>query len=248
MAERGLSVLEIIPAIDLIGGECVRLLRGDYSQKTVYSKDPVAIAQKWQDLGAQRLHVVDLDGAKAGVPKNLPVVLEIVKRTSLRVEMGGGLRDRDTIRSVMDAGVHYAILGTAALQNQLLLEGVASEYRERILVGIDARDGKVAVRGWLDVSEVTALDLIHLVNSLPIGGVIYTDIARDGAMVGPNVESLRTVADESRHPVTASGGVTTVADVRNIADLKHPKVVAAIIGKALYEQTIDLREAIRAAS
>lgn len=241
-------MIEIIPAIDLIDGECVRLLRGDYTQKTVYSKDPVSVAKKWERLGAKRLHVVDLDGAKAGEPRNLDVVLEIVSRTTLRVELGGGLRSEKTIRSVMDSGVHYAILGTAAIQNQQLLEWAAGEYQERILVGIDARNGLVAVRGWLDDSQTTAVELVQMVNNLPVGGVIYTDIARDGAMAGPNLESLCAVADVSSHPVTASGGVTTVSDVRSIAKLKHSKVVAVIVGKALYENTVDLREAILAGS
>jgi len=239
-------MIEIIPAIDLIDGECVRLYQGDYKQKVVYSSEPVEIAKKWQKLGAKRLHVVDLDGAKEGKSLNLDVAAEIVQATDLKVELGGGLRDREAIENVLNAGVHYAILGTIAVENMNLLKWAAETYRQRILLGIDARNGKVSVRGWLEDSDTDATELIRSVNNLPLAGVIFTDIQRDGAMVGPNIQSLLAFADASEIPVTASGGMTTVDDIRKINRLAHPRITSAIIGRALYEDQIDLAEAIEA--
>lgn len=239
-------MIEIIPAIDLIQGECVRLFRGDYTQKVTYSLHPVQVAQKWEQQGARRLHLVDLEGAKAGAPMNLHVVERIVKDTGLDVELGGGLRDENNIRAAFDAGVHYVVLGTAAINNPALLKGVSEQYPGRILVGVDAREGKVAIKGWLEDSKTEATELVKDVNKLDIGGVIYTDIQRDGALEGPNLESLLRVADVAEVPVTASGGISTLEDIRKIRKMKHPRVNSAIIGKALYEGQINLPEAIEA--
>ncbi|MBD2177360.1 1-(5-phosphoribosyl)-5-[(5-phosphoribosylamino)methylideneamino]imidazole-4-carboxamide isomerase [Pseudanabaena sp. FACHB-1998] len=238
--------MDVIPAIDILDGRCVRLYQGDYQQSEVFGEDPVEVAQRWYSQGAKYLHVVDLDGAKEGKPKNLKVIEAIARSIPMRVQMGGGLRDRESILSVLNSGVSRVILGTAAVENSQLIAEICADFPEQVMIGIDARDGKVATRGWLETSEVMAVDLAKRMTSLGIAGIIYTDIHRDGTMQGPNIEALRQLAENVDVPVIASGGVSSITDLLNLVSLESVGVTGAIVGKAIYTGDIQLKEAIRA--
>ena len=240
------KIMDVIPAIDILDGRCVRLYQGDYQQSEVFGEDPVEVAQRWYDQGAKYLHVVDLDGAKEGKPKNLKVIEAIARSLPIRIQMGGGLRDRQSIISVLNSGVSRVILGTAAVENSQLIADICAEFPEQIMIGIDARDGKVATRGWLTTSDVMAVDLARRMTSLGIAGIIYTDIHRDGTMQGPNIEALRQLAENVDVPVIASGGISSISDLLNLLTLEAIGVKGAIVGKAIYTGDIQLREAIRA--
>jgi phosphoribosylformimino-5-aminoimidazole carboxamide ribotide isomerase len=192
------------------------------------------------------LHVVDLDGAKAGKPKNLKVIEAIARSIPMRVQMGGGLRDRESIVSVLNSGVSRVILGTAAVESSQLVADICAEFPEQIMIGIDARNGKVATRGWLTTSDVMAVDLAKRMTDVGVAGIIYTDIHRDGTMQGPNIEALRQLAENVNVPVIASGGVSSITDLLNLVSLESVGVTGAIVGKAIYTGDIQLREAIRA--
>lgn len=234
----------VIPAIDLADGRCVRLRQGDMNQQTVYSDSPADMARHWEAQGAEILHVVDLDGAMGGESANLASIEAIVKAISIPVELGGGLRTAADVRRVLGLGVHWAIMGTSALRNRPEVEAAVNEFPGRIIVGIDARDGKVAVAGWVETSEVTAVDLAREMEAVGVTRLICTDIATDGMMVGPNVASLRSIAEAVGIEVIASGGVSKLADIVALKALEPVGVVGAITGKALYEGTLDLRDAI----
>ena len=238
--------MDVIPAIDILDGRCVRLYQGDYQQSEVFGEDPVEVAQRWYSQGAKYLHVVDLDGARDGKPKNLKVIEAIARSIPIRVQMGGGLRDRESIVSVLNSGISRVILGTAAVENSQLIADICAEFPEQIMIGIDARDGKVATRGWLTTSEVMAVDLAKRMTSIGIAGIIYTDIHRDGTMQGPNVEALRQLAENVDVPVIASGGISSITDLLNLLSLESIGVKGAIVGRAIYTGDIQLREAIRA--
>ncbi len=238
--------MDVIPAIDILDGRCVRLYQGDYQQSEVFGEDPVEVAQRWYSQGAKYLHVVDLDGARDGKPKNLKVIEAIARSIPIRVQMGGGLRDRESIVLVLNSGVSRVILGTAAVENSQLIADICAEFPEQIMIGIDARDGKVATRGWLTTSEVMAVDLAKRMTSIGIAGIIYTDIHRDGTMQGPNVEALRQLAENVDVPVIASGGISSITDLLNLLSLESIGVKGAIVGRAIYTGDIQLREAIRA--
>jgi phosphoribosylformimino-5-aminoimidazole carboxamide ribotide isomerase len=238
--------MEILPAIDLLGGKCVRLYQGDYNQSQVYHEDPVAVAQQWQAQGASRLHLVDLDGAKTGEPVNLTAIAAIVKALNIPVQVGGGLRHRDQVKQLLDLGVGRVILGTIAVENPDLVGQLCAEFPGQIVVGIDARNGKVATRGWLETSTVDAGDLAKRMETLGAAAIIYTDIHRDGTMTGPNIEALRELALSLTLPVIASGGVSKLRDLLSLLSLESHGVNGVIIGKALYTGDIQLEEAIRA--
>jgi phosphoribosylformimino-5-aminoimidazole carboxamide ribotide isomerase len=236
----------VIPAIDLVDGQCVRLQRGDMARKTIFSSDPAAVAARWEESGARVLHMVDLDGAVSGESKNLTAVEQVVKRLQIPVELGGGLRTRDDVARVLDLGVHWAIMGTSALANRPELEACVAKFPGRIIVGIDARDGKVAVSGWTQTSKVSALELALQVQALGVARIIFTDIATDGMLQGPNLDSVQELAATVNVGVIASGGVTTLEDIRRLRHLEPLGVVGCIVGRALYSGTLDLREAISA--
>jgi phosphoribosylformimino-5-aminoimidazole carboxamide ribotide isomerase len=238
--------MEILPAIDLLGGKCVRLYQGDYDRSQIYHEDPVTVAQQWQTQGASRLHLVDLDGAKAGQPINLTAIAAIVKALDIPVQVGGGLRNRDRVKQLLDLGVGRVILGTIAVENPDLVGGLCAEFPGQIVVGIDARNGKVATRGWLETSDVEAGTLAHRMESLGAAAIIYTDIDRDGTMTGPNTDALRELALQLSIPVIASGGVSQLRDLFSLLSLESHGVNGVIIGKALYTGDIQLEEAIRA--
>lgn len=238
--------MEVIPAIDLLEGRCVRLYQGDYSQSQVFSENPVDIAKQWVDQGATRLHLVDLDGAKAGKVVNLKAIASIAEAVSVPIEIGGGLRDRTSVQQVFNLGVEWAILGTIAVEQPQLVQELCTEFPEKIIIGIDARNGLVATRGWLETSEVLATQLAVQMQELGAAAIIYTDIHRDGTLIGPNLAALRELAQEIYIPIIASGGVSSVSDLLSLLGLETQGVKGVIVGKALYTGDIYLTEAIKA--
>ena len=235
----------VIPAIDLKDGRCVRLRQGDMAAETVYSDDVPAVARQWQQGGATLIHVVDLNGAVDGEPRNLPQIEAILRTVTVKVQVGGGLRSIETVRRYLGAGVSRVVLGTVALTDRSFLEKACREFPRQILLGLDARDGKVAVKGWTLVSETKATDLLKELADYSLGAVIYTDIARDGMLGGPNLAALREVVELSSFPVIASGGISRVEDLRAVQAL-GPRVEGAIVGKALYDGKLDYRTALAA--
>jgi len=236
--------MDLWPAIDLRGGKCVRLLQGDYDRETVFGDDPVDMARRFVAGGASRLHLVDLDGAKAGGPVQADLVARIVAAAGIPCQLGGGIRSRDTAAAYLAVGVQRVVLGSAAIEHPELLESLAAEFPGRIVLGLDARDGLVAVRGWLETSDVTAIDVARRHAALPLAGIVATDIAKDGTLEGPNLEGLRALIDAVPLPVVASGGVGTAADIRRVAAIG---AAGCIVGRALYTGDVTLTEALAAA-
>jgi phosphoribosylformimino-5-aminoimidazole carboxamide ribotide isomerase len=234
----------ILPAIDLKGGRAVRLIQGEAAKETVFSHDPVEVALRWKEAGAEYLHVVDLDGAFEGEPMHFGTVAQIARESELPVEIGGGIRSRDTVERYLHAGIDRVIIGTRALESPEWLGRLCEEFPARVAAGVDARDGKVAVRGWVETSEITALDMAARLSEMPVRAVVFTDISRDGMLQGPAVESTRAFAETVKRPVIASGGVGSLEDVRALRQLP---IEGIIIGRALYTGAVDLREAIEAA-
>ncbi len=235
----------VIPAIDLKDGRCVRLRQGDMAEETVYSDDVTEVASRWQQQGAGLIHVVDLNGAVDGEPKNLPHIESVMNAVRVKVQVGGGIRTIDTVRRYLNAGVSRVVLGTAALTNRALLDQACQEFPRRIVLGLDARDGRIAVKGWTTVSDVKAIDLLKELSGCAIAAVVYTDIARDGMLNGPNISALKEVVECSSFPVIASGGITRLEDLRAVRSL-GPKIEGAIVGKALYDGKLDLKAAVAA--
>lgn len=238
--------MEIIPAIDLLEGRCVRLYQGDYAQSQVFDENPVAVARQWAEQGATRLHLVDLDGAKAGYPVNQAAIEAIVRAVDIPVQVGGGLRERAAVAELITLGVQRVILGTVAVEQPDLVGQLCQEFPQQIVVGIDARNGKVATRGWLETSEVDAVPLAQQMASLGAAAIIYTDIHRDGTLQGANKEALRQLASAISIPVIASGGISSTSDLLSLLSLEPLGVTAAIVGRALYTGAVSLKEAIRA--
>lgn len=234
----------MIPAIDLKEGRCVRLRQGRMEDDTVFSEDPVAMAERWQADGARRLHLVDLDGAFAGAPRHAEVIGAIARACpDLPLEVGGGIRNFETIEAYLDAGVSWAIIGTQAVRDPDFVIEACRRYPGRIIVGLDARDGRVAVEGWAEASSYDAVDFARGFAHAGVAALIYTDIGRDGMMKGVNIKATVRIARAAGVPVIASGGMTTLEDVRALAETGEPNIGGAIIGRALYEGTIDLAEA-----
>lgn len=235
----------VIPAIDLKDGRCVRLRQGDMAAETIYSDDVTEVAGRWQQQGAGLIHVVDLNGAVDGEPKNLPHIESVMKTICVKVQVGGGIRTIDTVRRYLNAGVSRVVLGTAAVTDRAFLEQSCKEFPRRIVLGLDARDGRIAVKGWTTVSDVKAIDLLKELSGCAIAAVVYTDIARDGMLNGPNMDALKEIIERSSFPVIASGGITSLEDLRAVRSL-GPKIEGAIVGKALYDGKLDLQAAIAA--
>lgn len=236
--------MDLWPAIDLLGGKAVRLHQGDYDKVTVYHDDPAALAASWRGI-ARHLHVVDLEGARRGRPVEGELVRRIVDAFGPGVEVGGGVRDRAAIDAYLGLGADRVVLGTVAIRNPALVRTAANEYPRRIVLALDAKDGHVATDGWLEVSSRTAIDVVSELADLPIAAVLYTDIARDGTRVGPNVEATARLAERGGLPVLASGGIATLDDLRRLA--AHLGIAGAIVGRALYEKAFTLEEAVRVA-
>jgi phosphoribosylformimino-5-aminoimidazole carboxamide ribotide isomerase len=235
----------IIPSIDLRQGKCVRLVQGRADAETVFSDDPVAMAIKWQSKGARFLHVVDLDGAFTGAPQNMDVVRKIVNVMNIPIELGGGIRDHQTLESVLRAGVQRAILGTSALKDPAFAEAMCRKYGDRIAVGIDAKDGMVATRGWTEVEEKPAIDFAVEMEKAGVKTIIYTDIKRDGMLAGPNIGTTKEIAQTTHDvEIIASGGISSLQDIEDLKALEPLGVTGAIIGKALYTGDIQLEDAI----
>ncbi len=233
----------IIPAIDLKDGLCVRLLQGRKEDATIYSDDPASTAIRWESCGARLLHVVDLDGAFTGNQKNLESIRKIRESVKMEIEVGGGIRDMERIELLISLGINRVILGTIAIERPELVKEACKRYPDRVLVGIDAKNGLVAVKGWVEVTDVRAKDLALKMQDYGAAGIIYTDITRDGMMTGPNIEATREMVEALNIPVIASGGVSSIEDIKKL--MKIDGLWGVITGKALYSGAIDLGEAIR---
>ena len=236
----------IIPAIDIKDGHCVRLKQGDMNEATVFSEDPAAMARHWMELGAARLHVVDLDGAAAGKPRHQGVIKSILKVTGeqLPVQLGGGIRDLDTIEHYLDLGITYVVIGTAAVKNPGFLKDAATAFTGHIIVSLDAKDGKVAVEGWSKMTRHDVVDLARKFEDYGVEALIYTDIGRDGMLSGVNIDATLKLARQLRIPVIASGGLTSLKDVEALCAVQSEGITGVITGRAIYQGTLDFRQAL----
>lgn len=248
-----MAVMEILPAIDLRGGKCVRLRQGDYAQETVFGEDPVAMARKWEAAGGQRLHLVDLDGAKAGKPANVDVIRQIVAAVKIPCQLGGGIRTAETVWAMLaDVGLDRVIIGTQALKQPAWFREIVEKFPGRICLGLDARNSMVATEGWRNVSQTPALELARQYVGLPLAAVIYTNIANDGMMQGIDEATLADYRSLARLglKVIASGGVTTLEDIRKLHEIStaEPNLIGVITGRAIYEGTVDVAQAVRVAN
>lgn len=234
----------IIPAIDLKDGKCVRLRQGNMDDDTVFGEDPVKVAHRWRDAGARRLHIVDLDGAFKGQPVNAEIIHAIAEDCpDLPIQIGGGIRDEDTIQAYLDAGVSYVIIGTKAVNSPHFVADVCLEFPGHIIVGLDARDGKLATDGWSKMSHSNVTDVAHRFQDDGVEAIVFTDISKDGMMQGTNVEATVALAREITIPVIASGGISAMADVEALCEVAEDGIMGAIIGRALYEGTIEFESA-----
>jgi phosphoribosylformimino-5-aminoimidazole carboxamide ribotide isomerase len=240
----GTHFMQIWPAIDLRGGKCVRLRQGDYEQETVFAEDPAAVARQFASHGAKHLHIVDLEGAREGLPVNLPAVQNILESVDIECELGGGIRDEQSISELLDFGLNRLVIGTSAITDPEWFRQMCRQFPGKLVLGIDSRDGFAATDGWLTTSAVTAIDVAKSFDHEPLAAIIYTDIATDGMLRGPNVEAMAHMQDSVKLPVIASGGVTTTTDVRRLVGAG---VAGCIIGRALYEGTLKLADALRVA-
>jgi phosphoribosylformimino-5-aminoimidazole carboxamide ribotide isomerase len=240
----------LIPAIDIKDGHCVRLRQGDMEQATVFSDDPVQMARHWVSLGAKRLHVVDLNGARSGRPVNEPVIRRIVEAVGdeVPVQLGGGLRDLDTIERYIDGGIDFVVIGTAAVKNPGFLHDACSAFGGHVIVALDAREGKVATDGWSKLTGHDVVDLAVKFEDYGVEAILYTDIGRDGMLTGVNIDATVTLARAVKIPVIASGGVATLADIEHLCRVEGEGVEAAILGRSLYEGTLDFRAAMERVS
>lgn len=236
----------VIPAIDLMDGNCVRLIQGEKTQKTIYSKDPVEVALRWEGAGAEIIHIVDLDGAFQGSPQNLDVVKKIRQTVKTYLQFGGGVRKLEYVKQVFNLGIDRVVLGTKAYESPEFLQTVIAQYGERIAVGIDAREGKVAVKGWQEIESDNTVSYARKIVSSGVSTIIYTDIKRDGMLTGPNLVGIDTLARHIRCNLIASGGISSLDDVMAIRRLKRPNITGVIVGKSLYSGKIKLDEALKA--
>ena len=234
----------IIPAIDIRGGRCVRLLQGDFQRETVYGADPVEVALRWAGKGAERIHIVDLDGSREGRPVNDAVIRQIVSSIGVPIELGGGIRDIDTVDYYIGLGVQWVILGTAALKNRDFVVEACRRFPGRIILGIDAKDGKVAVEGWTEATGADALEVARRYEGIGLAAIVYTDISRDGMETGVNVPATERLARSVGIPVIASGGVAGIGDIEKLLGVAASGILGVIAGKALYTGALDLEEAI----
>ena len=236
----------IIPAIDIKDGKCVRLAQGDFDRVTTYADNPVDMALTWMQKGAELIHVVDLDGSVAGLPRNANIILEIARKVDVPIQVGGGIRDMETIEFYLNNGVYSVILGTAALQNEEIVRDACQTFPEKIILGIDALEGKVAIRGWTQKTQLNAVDLARRYEKFNVKAIVYTDIKRDGMGTGVNIDATKELAKAVSIPVIASGGVATIADIENLLSIKDCEFYGVIIGRALYNGAVSLEEAIKA--
>jgi phosphoribosylformimino-5-aminoimidazole carboxamide ribotide isomerase len=236
--------VQIIPAIDLKGGNCVRLEQGEMSRETLFSTHPAEVARHWASLGSRMLHIVDLEGAVRGKPQNQDAIYQILKSVSIPLQLGGGIRNLKTIEHYLSLGVKRVVLGTVAYQHPSLLKEACQGFPHQIVVSIDARDGKIAIEGWKETTAAKAKDLLKNLEDKGVEAIVFTDIKRDGMMSGPNIKSIKEMAEATKIPLIASGGVTTLNHIEELMELGDCGIEGVIIGRALYEGSIDLREAI----
>ena len=236
--------MQILPAIDMMDGKAVRLMQGKFDQSTVFADDPAEVAKRWQDQGAKRLHLVDLNGSRCGAPQETETIKRILAAISIPVELGGGIRTLEIARKMLDLGVSRVIIGTSAALDQSLAEGIFQELGEHAVLGVDARDGFVAVKGWEELTRETAVEFARRMQELGAKRVVYTDISRDGMLRGANIEATRKMAEALNIPVIASGGVSTLDDIRNLKAFELVGIEGAILGKALYAGSLKLNEAL----
>ncbi len=240
--------MEIIPAIDLLEGNCVRLIQGDYDQVTKFNSDPIKQALLWEELGATRLHLVDLDAAKSGESLNNGVIQQIAQKTKIPIQLGGGVRTEKRVKELLNYGIDRVIIGTAAIENENMVKELAKKFPRKIVIGIDAKKGKVATRGWVEESLVDAKDLAKTFANSGIAAIISTDISTDGTLKGPNLNSLRDIASASEVPIIASGGIGSLSDIISLKSLEALGVKGVIVGRALYDNKFSLQEAIKVTS
>ncbi len=239
--------MQIIPAIDIRNGKCIRLIQGDVRDETVYSKEPVEVAKLWQVKGAKLIHIVDIDGAITGQPKNIDLIMKIIKALKIKIQVGGGLRDEEYIRKYLRADVKRVVLSTMAVTNEKFLKEIIEKYKDKIVVGIDVRDGRLAVKGWKNITNIKLIDFIKKIESMGVKRIIYTDIKRDGVLKGPNVKGILEVLKNTNMKVIVSGGISRLKNIERLIQIekKFENLEGVIIGKALYTGKIDLGEAIR---
>jgi len=237
--------LIIIPAIDIKDGKCVRLAQGDFDRVTIYADNPADMALTWVQKGAELIHIVDLDGSVAGLPRNANIILDIARKVNVPIQVGGGIRDMKTIEYYLENGVSSVILGTTALQNEKIVRDACEAFPERIILGIDALEGKVAINGWTQKTDQNAVDLARRYENYKVRAIVYTDIKRDGMGTGVNIEATKELAKAVSIPVIASGGVAAIADIENLLSIKDCKIYGVIIGRALYTGAVSLEEAIK---
>ena len=235
----------LIPAIDLRHGKCVRLIQGDPSQETIYNENPVEQAKQWADLGAEMLHIVDLDGAIEGEMTNFPIIEQITHAIDIPIELGGGIRDMGRLQQVIELGIDYSIIGTAAIKDPVFLKEATETYPGQIVIGVDIKNNRVAIKGWKEESEYTTEQFIKYLGKFDIKRIIYTDVHRDGMLEGPNITGLNKILEESDLEIIVSGGISSLNDLQLVAELNNPRIVGIISGKALYAGTIDFKEAIK---
>tara|TARA_Y100001968_G_C19287036_1_gene682225 strand:- start:240 stop:1007 length:768 start_codon:yes stop_codon:yes gene_type:complete len=236
--------MEIIPAIDLLNGRCVRLHKGNYKKITEFNEDPIDQALKWEDQGAERIHIVDLDGAKTGSPANIKNIKRIAASVKIPIQIGGGVRTLERAKELIESGVDRVILGTIAIENKNLVKEMIEEYPYKIVIGIDSKKGYVATNGWITKSQELALDLAKSFNDLKIAAIVSTDISKDGTLEGPNISSLRNIAESTNNPIIASGGVGKLSDLLSLLTLEEYGVKGVIVGRAIYDGSVNLKEAI----
>lgn len=235
----------LIPAIDIKDGKCVRLRQGDMQDSTIFADDPLSAARRWVEAGAERLHIVDLDGAAAGEPVNADLVHRIVEEfPELPIQLGGGIRDEETVEAYLDAGVQYVILGTKAVNEPHFVSDLCVEFPRHIIVGLDAKEGRIAVDGWSKLSKHDLIDLAQHFENDGVEAILYTDISRDGMLTGVNIEATRHLAESVRIPVIASGGLTSLDDVRAVCDIADSGVIGVVTGRAIYEGTLDFAQGL----
>lgn len=236
----------LIPAIDLANGKCVRLRQGKMDEKTIYSEDPVATAEHWVEAGAKRLHVIDLEGARAGKPMHMPIIGKIAKKfPDLTIQVGGGIRNEDTVQAYLDYGVQYLVLSTRAVAQPHFVKDLCLEFPNHVIVGLDVRDGKVSVAGWSKLTRHNIIDLAQHFESDGVAAIIHTDIERDGMLSGLNVKASRELAASIHIPVIAAGGIKTLKDIKPLHQASGDGVIGAVVGRALYEKTLDYKKALR---
>jgi phosphoribosylformimino-5-aminoimidazole carboxamide ribotide isomerase len=236
--------MHIIPAVDIKNGKCVRLKQGRMNEETIFSSNPVEMAQKWANYGVRLLHIVDLDGAFQKKPQNTNIIKDIIASINIPIQVGGGIRTLSTIQMYLDMGVSRVVLGTEAIRNPEQVAKFCTAFPEQIVIGIDAKNGKVAVEGWTETTSVNAIDLAKQFENTGVAAINFTDIHRDGMQTGPNIQATKALAEAISIPIVASGGVSTIKDIKNLLEVAESGIVGVICGRSLYEGTLDLSEAV----